>query len=98
MAMAGRHVFQVLTKRPERMAELLSSDEWCRHVEIAIAAGAPHVVVRWPLPNVWLGTSIENRRFVHRADLLRDTPAAARFISAEPLLGPLVPALDLGRH
>jgi protein gp37 len=41
-------------------------------------------------PHVWLGVSIENRRFVHRADLLRDTPAAVRFISAEPLLGPLV--------
>lgn len=42
------------------------------------------------LPNVWLGVSIENRQFVRRADLLRDTPAAVRFISAEPLLGPLV--------
>jgi protein gp37 len=41
-------------------------------------------------PNVWLGTSIENRRFVHRADALREIPAAVRFISAEPLLGPLV--------
>ena len=45
----------------------------------------------WPLPNVWLGVSIENRRFVHRADELRGAPAAVRFISAEPLLGPLVP-------
>lgn len=41
------------------------------------------------LRNVWLGVTIENRRFVHRADLLRETPAAVRFISAEPLLGPL---------
>jgi protein gp37 len=41
-------------------------------------------------PHVWLGVSIENRRFVHRADLLRQTPAAVRFISAEPLLGPLI--------
>ena len=48
----------------------------------------------WPLPNVWLGTSIENDRFVGRADALRETPAAVRFISAEPLLGPL-PSLDL---
>jgi protein gp37 len=48
-----------------------------------------------PLPNLWLGVSIENRRFVGRADLLRDTPAAVRFISAEPLLGPLVPAADV---
>lgn len=39
--------------------------------------------------HVWLGVSIENRRFVHRADLLRAIPAAVRFISAEPLLGPL---------
>lgn len=40
--------------------------------------------------NVWLGVSIENRRFVSRADVLRTIPAVVRFISAEPLLGPLV--------
>ena len=42
----------------------------------------------WP-SNVWMGVTIENRRFVHRADALREVPAAVRFISAEPLLGPL---------
>lgn len=42
-------------------------------------------------PNVWLGVTIENRRYVDRADWLRAVPAAVRFISAEPLLGPLVP-------
>jgi protein gp37 len=42
----------------------------------------------WP-SNVWLGVSIENRRFVKRADYLRQVPAAVRFVSAEPLLGPL---------
>jgi protein gp37 len=47
----------------------------------------------WP-PNVWMGASIENRRFVHRADFLREIPAAVRFVSAEPLLGPLE-GLDL---
>ena len=47
----------------------------------------------WP-DNVWMGVTIENRRFVHRADYLRDVPAAVRFISAEPLLGPLE-GLDL---
>jgi protein gp37 len=41
-------------------------------------------------PHVWLGTSIENRRYVHRADQLRRVRSAVRFISAEPLLGPLV--------
>lgn len=40
-------------------------------------------------PHVWLGVSIENRRFVDRAERLRQVPAAVRFISAEPLLGPL---------
>jgi protein gp37 len=47
----------------------------------------------WP-KNVWMGVSIENRRFVERADALRQVPAAVRFISAEPLLGPLE-GLDL---
>jgi protein gp37 len=45
-------------------------------------------------PNVWMGVSVENRRFVHRADYLREVDAAIRFISAEPLLGPLQ-GLDL---
>lgn len=49
--------------------------------------------LRWP-GNVWMGVSIENRRFVHRADYLRQVPAAVRFISAEPLLGSL-DGLDL---
>jgi protein gp37 len=48
----------------------------------------------WPLPNVWLGTSIESDRYAFRADHLRSTPAAVRFLSLEPLLGPL-PSLDL---
>jgi protein gp37 len=74
MARADHHVFQVLTKRHDRLA--------------ALAPDLP-----WP-PNVWMGVSIENRRFVHRADRLREVPAAVRFISAEPLLGPLE-GLDL---
>jgi protein gp37 len=91
MARAPRHTFQVLTKRPERMRDLLSSpvfeSTWRDSVaEHQMGAGWAF----WPLPNVWLGTSIENRRFVGRADALRETPAAVRFISAEPLLGPLV--------
>lgn len=74
MRRADWHVFQILTKRHERLAEL--------------AGDLP-----WP-PNVWMGVTIENRRFVHRADVLREVPAAVRFISAEPLLGPLE-GLDL---
>lgn len=54
------------------------------------------LAVRWPLPNVWVGTSIENDRSTWRAEWLRRSPAVVRFISAEPLLGPL-PSLDLAR-
>ncbi len=95
MAVADRHVFQVLTKRPERMAALLTEETWQAEVEAAIAALGSPTDAQWPLPNVWLGTSIENRRFAFRADLLRETPAAIRFVSAEPLLGPVASALDL---
>ncbi len=74
MGKADRHVFQVLTKRPKRMAELGRT-------------------LHWPA-NVWAGTSIEMDRYVWRANYLRRVPAAVRFISAEPLLGPLT-RLDL---
>jgi protein gp37 len=67
--------YQILTKRPERIAAHLPTD-WGDGYE-----------------NVWLGVTIENRRFVDRADVLRAVPAAVRFISAEPLLGPLVGTL-----
>lgn len=74
MVKADQHIFQVLTKRPERL--------------LGLASDLP-----WP-GNVWMGVSVENRRFVDRAELLRQVPAAVRFISAEPLLGPLE-GLDL---
>ena len=47
----------------------------------------------WP-EQVWLGVSVESERYVHRVDLLRETDAAVKFLSLEPLLGPL-PALNL---
>jgi len=52
------------------------------------------IPVDHPPENIWLGTSIENNRWTIRADALRETPAAVRFVSAEPLLGPLLD-LDL---
>lgn len=91
-ARAPQHTFQVLTKRPERMKKLLGG-AWIQN-EVDARAGrtlfSELPLLNWPLPNVWLGVTIENRRFVDRASLLRETPAAVRFISAEPLLGPLV--------
>jgi protein gp37 len=76
MAATLHHRYQILTKRPGRMASIL------RRLQ-------PE-----PLPNVWLGTSIEHDHFAWRADRVRETPASVRFLSLEPLLGPL-PSLDL---
>jgi protein gp37 len=86
---APQHNYLILTKRPERL------QRWT--VQAAHAMGWPVAAEIWP-PWVWLGVSIENRRFIHRADLLRDTPTSGpRFISAEPLLGPLLrPATGAG--
>jgi protein gp37 len=72
MARAHWHSFQILTKRPGRMLDLL-----CK-------PGFPM------LPNVWLGTSVENEDYLDRLDVLRRVPARVRFISFEPLLGPIV--------
>ena len=47
-----------------------------------------------PVDHIWLGTSVESNRVLERVDRLRETPAAVRFLSCEPLLGPL-PDLDL---
>jgi protein gp37 len=71
MERAHWHSFQVLTKRPERMLEILSKPEFPT------------------LPNVWLGTSVESEDYLGRIDLLRRVPARIRFISFEPLLGPI---------
>jgi protein gp37 len=70
------HNYQILTKRPERMAKLVAT------------------VIGDVLPNVWLGTSIENADVVGRVERLRQVPAAIRFISFEPLIG-AVGAVDL---
>jgi protein gp37 len=45
-------------------------------------------------PHIWMGVSVENARFLHRIDQLRETHAHVKFLSLEPLLGPL-PRLDL---
>lgn len=74
MRRAEQHVFQILTKRAERLAEM-----------------APRLP--WPA-QVWAGVTVERNDYAYRADLLRRVPAARRWLSCEPLLGPL-PDLDL---
>jgi protein gp37 len=136
MALTARHQFQVLTKRPKRLATVLSDPSFARdvaHEATEIIGQTPPHLGRWrldlggarlagdsglgdewtvetsgsdgtgpdnlwrppwPLPNVWVGTSIESDEYCWRAEQLRRTPAAVRFLSLEPLLGPL-PSLDL---
>jgi protein gp37 len=78
-------VFDVMARAEQHTFQVLTK----RHERLADLA--PELY--WP-ENVWMGVSIENRRFIYRADYLREVPAAVRFISAEPLLGPLE-GLDL---
>jgi protein gp37 len=93
MAAAPRHTFQVLTKRPGRMASLLPRlPELVNANDLALVEERARVTA-WPPANVWLGVSVEDQRAAElRIPLLLKTPAAVRFLSCEPLLGPV----DLG--
>jgi len=105
-ALAPRHQFQILTKRPGRMLRLLTDEAFretmrgeMRRVADAVAVAGiitPDFPDDWPLPNVWLGVSVETQEYTWRIDELCETPAAIRFLSCEPLLGPLdlTPWLD----
>jgi protein gp37 len=98
MAATPQHTYQILTKRHGRMRSLLSRDEFRvltkdKHVEMQLVGTLPYrplVINSWPLKNVWLGVSVEDQqRALLRIPALLDTPAAVRWISAEPLIGPL---------
>jgi protein gp37 len=81
IAACPRHTFQILTKRADRMHFYVKyfANELTKH-----CIGE----LNTPLPNVWLGVSVENQRFAdERIPLLLQTPAAVRFLSCEPLLG-----------
>lgn len=97
MALCPQHIFQVLTKRAKRMREYLTARNGMGGAAICAAINAiPGALgnrrgaLEMPLPNVWLGVSIERQQEAdERIPLLLQTPAAIRFISAEPLLGPI---------
>jgi protein gp37 len=107
MAACQQHTFQVLTKRPERMHDLLDdriigpvkgeADQTAYEI---LTRGRPKSLpalqighwpgLHWPLANVWLGVSVEDQATAdERIPLLLQTPAAVRFLSCEPLLGPI---------
>lgn len=98
MALAKQHTFQILTKRPDRMRAYLShgAREELVGIEAEALSGLDRHTAsmsqRWPfpLPNVWLGVSVEDQATAdERIPTLLQTPAAVRWISAEPLLGPV---------
>jgi protein gp37 len=91
MAATPHHTYQVLTKRPGRMRSLLARPDFeavtCDRWLSFARCGSDWV---WPLPNVWLGCSVEDQKWANvRIPLLLDTPAVVRFVSCEPLLGPV---------
>lgn len=125
MALSPQHIFQVLTKRPERMREYLTEahrQNMIAHafIDLFLDKKLPKSAItnerlpvvegpsdaepdlkNWPLPNVWLGVSVEDQtRADERIPILLDTPAAVRWISAEPLLGPIdvLPYLFIYTH
>jgi protein gp37 len=106
MALAPQHTFQVLTKRPERMRQYLQPFDQRRSNALGrevheLGYRGPLECLNWPLRNVWLGVSVEDQeRADERIPILLDTPAAVRWISAEPLLGPidLLPYLFIYTH
>lgn len=102
MALAPQHTFQVLTKRAARMRAYLSDGDLqprlgatATHIlspskAIVRARELRHSICPLPLPNVWLGVSAERQQEAdQRVPDLLATPAAVRFVSAEPLLGPI---------
>ena len=88
MALSPQHTFQVLTKRAARMRAYC--DNRGGGVSRRVSMIAKNTLIRWPLPNVWLGVSAERQQEAdERIPDLLATPAAIRFVSAEPLLGPI---------
>jgi protein gp37 len=101
MSLAPRHQFQLLTKRHGRMRSVLGSaafEETVRDIARTVKYGGGWSNPRlndvnyrtWPLPNVWIGVSAEDQKRAElRIPALLETPAAVRFVSLEPLLGPI---------
>lgn len=81
MALCPQHTFQVLTKRADRMQAYMTARN---------GMGNRHAALEMPLPNVWLGVSVEDQATADaRIPHLLATPAAKRFVSYEPALGPV---------
>lgn len=91
MALTPAHTYQILTKRHGRMRSLLGTAAFKLTVLAKARDTDPYRrSPMWPLHNVWLGVSVEDQKRAElRIPALLDTPAAVRFVSCEPLLGPV---------
>lgn len=101
MVLASRHTFQVLTKRPERQREYIRDPQRTmlvnleiRRILASLGGNAKRLDARcvdeWPPQNFWPGVSVENQKAAdERIPILLDTPGSVRFLSCEPLLGPV---------
>ncbi len=82
MIRADQHIYQVLTKRPSRLVNTRLTEKIIKNIQHLTGSSS------WP-SHIWLGVSVETSSYAWRVDALRKIPASIRFISAEPLLGPL---------
>jgi protein gp37 len=101
IALLPRHTFMILTKRPERMKRFFDGypKGYPMAYEVDFSKGdifnnpdalIPCSFAPWPLPNLWLGVTAENQDMAdQRIPILLQTPAAKRFVSVEPMLGPV---------
>ena len=100
MFLAGQHTYQILTKRPERMREWMrwliaqpdSADVLLGTLgDFGVDAGIRNAAMGpWPKPHIWLGVSVEDQATAdERIPVLLETPAALRWVSYEPALGPV---------
>ena len=95
IAFCEQHIFQVLTKRHDRMLEFVKwlENKYCYDggkLMFKGDNGVGYQYKEWPLPNLWLGVSAENQEMADkRIPILLQIPAMVRFVSLEPLLGPV---------
>ena len=105
MALTPQHTYQILTKRPTRMRDLMNRDaeHWAdminSHAGVLMHWDKMPDRFDWPMNNLWLGVSGEDQKtFEERWKVLRETPAARRFLSLEPLLGGIDLQSELWEH
>jgi protein gp37 len=88
IAISQEHTFQILTKRPERMLEYFTGNYYNK--QKLFLHSIDSTLIGWPLNNLWLGVTAENQEQANkRIPILLQIPAAVRFVSVEPMLGPI---------